>query len=32
MAGIHQTIEQTAPFTLALLLEQVLGTKSGHNV
>jgi hypothetical protein len=32
MAGIHQTIEQTVPFTLAWLQEQVPGTKSGHNV
>jgi hypothetical protein len=32
MTGIHQTVEQTVPFTLAWLQEQVLGTKSGHNV
>jgi hypothetical protein len=32
MAGIHQTVEQTVPFTLAWLQEQVLGTKSDHNV
>jgi hypothetical protein len=32
MAGIHQTVEQTVPFTFAWLQEQVLGTKSDHNV
>jgi hypothetical protein len=32
MAGIHQAIEQMVPFTIARLQEQVLGTKSGHNV
>jgi hypothetical protein len=30
MANIHQTTEQTIPFTIALLQEQVLGTKARH--
>jgi hypothetical protein len=32
MAGIHQTIKQTFPFTIAWLQEQVLGTMAGQNV